>query len=398
MAGKNIQVRAAKHCPAWDLPVEMVERKGIGHPDSLADGVAESVSRALSRHYMALAGEILHHNTDKVEIAGGASAPAFGGGSVLRPMLVFISGRATDKHGSEKIDVPGIATRAAREYLAETLPNLDVPKHVEIQPRIGRGSSELTELFKRGSTRLSNDTSIGAGFYPLSDTEKLTLMAEKILNSREFKQECPGIGQDIKVMALRRKDKISLTIAAAAVSKNTGSLEEYKASLSLIKEEVQDLSRTLTGKKVDITINSADNYTTGSIYLTVTGTSAEMGDDGSVGRGNRANGLITPYRPMSIEAASGKNPVTHTGKIYNILASRIAQDIVNSLPVRSASVFLLSQIGKPVDQPQEADIELCSRSKPTKATELKARKIAGDWLARTPEIAEKALRGQLETF
>lgn len=398
MAGKNIQAHAAKHCPSWDLPVEMVERKGIGHPDSLADGIAESVSRALSRHYLALAGEILHHNTDKVEIAGGASAPVFGGGAVLRPMLVFISGRATDKYGSEAIDVPGIATKAAREYLSETLPNLDVSKHVQIQPRIGRGSTELTELFKRGNLRLSNDTSIGAGFFPLSDTEKLTLMTERILNSREFKQECPGIGQDIKVMALRRKDKTSVTIAAAAVSKKTGSLEEYKASISLIKEEVQDLSRTITGKKVDIAVNSADNYQTGSIYLTVTGTSAEMGDDGSVGRGNRANGLITPYRPMSIEAASGKNPVTHTGKIYNILASRIAEDIVNSLPVRSASVFLLSQIGKPVSQPQEADIELCSKSRPTKAVEAKARKIAADWLARTPEIAEKALRGQLETF
>jgi len=398
MPAKNIQVHAAKRCPSWELPVEMAERKGVGHPDSLADGIAESVSRALSRHYMALAGEILHHNTDKVELAGGASEPAFGGGNILRPMLVFLSGRATDRFSGQDIDVPGIATKAAREYLAETLPFLDASKHVEIQPHIGCGSAELAELFKRGKTRLANDTSIGAGFYPLSETEKLTLSTERILNSREFKQECPGIGQDIKVMALRRKGKTTLKIAAAAVSKKTESIGAYKEAILMIKEEVQDLSRTLTGKKVEIAVNSADNYQAGSIYLTVTGTSAEMGDDGSVGRGNRANGLITPYRPMSIEAASGKNPVTHTGKIYNILASRIAEDIVNSLPVKSADVFLLSQIGMPVNEPIEADLELCSRARPAKAVEAKARRIAGDWLARIPEIAEKALRGQLETF
>ena len=54
------------------------------------------------------------------------------------------------------------------------------------------------------------------------------------------------------------------------------------------------------------------------IYLTVTGLSAEQGDDGEVGRGNRVNGLITPSRAMSLEAAAGKNAVAHVGKLYNL--------------------------------------------------------------------------------
>ena len=84
----------------------------------------------------------------------------------------------------------------------------------------------------------------------------------------------------------------------------------------------------ITSRKVTVHINTADDINTGSVFLTVTGTSAEMGDDGSVGRGNRCNGLITPNRPMSMEATSGKNPINHIGKIYNILSTKLAKECV----------------------------------------------------------------------
>jgi S-adenosylmethionine synthetase len=78
-----------------------------------------------------------------------------------------------------------------------------------------------------------------------------------------------------------------------------------------------------------------------------------------VGRGNRVNGLITPYRPMSLEAAAGKNPVSHTGKLYNLLAERIAGRIAGGLEgVDEAYCYLLSRIGSPVSEPQLADIGL----------------------------------------
>ena len=145
-------------------------------------------------------------------------------------------------------------------------------------------------------------------------------------------------------------------------------------------------------------MNLADDYSSGSVYLTVTGTSAEMGDDGSVGRGNRANGLITPYRSMSIEAASGKNPCTHTGKLYNLLAKDIAKEIVETLPVQASNVLLLSQIGKRIDQPLQADISLSSKSKPSRAMMSKARKITNDRLSSIPELTDKLVRGHVETF
>ena len=37
---------------------EVVERKGLGHPDTLCDGIAEAVSRALSKEYIKETGNI----------------------------------------------------------------------------------------------------------------------------------------------------------------------------------------------------------------------------------------------------------------------------------------------------------------------------------------------------
>lgn len=101
-----------------------------------------------------------------------------------------------------------------------------------------------------------------------------------------------------------------------------------------------------------VEVNAADDPAAGSFYLTVTGTSAEAGDDGQAGRGNRVGGLITPYRPMVMESAAGKNPVTHVGKLYNVLARRLAAALVDELPeVAAAECFLVSRIGEPVARP-----------------------------------------------
>ena len=59
-------------------PFEVVERKGLGHPHTLADAVSEVFSMELSRLYLAEFGEILHHNVDKVLITTGKTDPRFG--------------------------------------------------------------------------------------------------------------------------------------------------------------------------------------------------------------------------------------------------------------------------------------------------------------------------------
>jgi len=100
----------------------------------------------------------------------------------------------------------------------------------------------------------------------------------------------------------------------------------------------------------------------GGVYLTVLGTSADSADSGQVGRGNRVNGVIPLNRPLCSEAAAGKNPVSHVGKIYNLLTHRIANQIyekVNGL--EEVYIWLLSQIGKPIDQPAIAAAQVVMR-------------------------------------
>src|SRR5450756_525052 len=83
--------------------VEVVERKGLGHPDSICDALAETLSRSLCLEYRDRFGKVLHHNVDKALLSGGRAAPAFGGGSVLAPMNIYLAGRAVINVGNEVI-------------------------------------------------------------------------------------------------------------------------------------------------------------------------------------------------------------------------------------------------------------------------------------------------------
>ncbi|ENN96267.1 S-adenosylmethionine synthetase [Methanocaldococcus villosus KIN24-T80] len=405
---RNIIVKELKDVPIEEKPIEIVERKGLGHPDSLADGIAEAVSKALCKMYMEKFGTILHHNTDQVEVVGGHAYPKFGGGEMVNPIYILLSGRATmqilDKEKNEIIKLPvgTVAVKAAKEYLRKVLRNIDVDKDVIIDCRIGQGSVDLVDVFERQKNKipLANDTSFGVGYAPLSITEKLVLETERLLNSEETKKEIPALGEDIKVMGLRNGKKISLTIAAAIIDKYVRDIDEYKKVIEKIREKVEKLAEEIAkGYEVEIFINTADDYDRGVVYLTVTGTSAEMGDDGSVGRGNRVNGLITPFRPMSMEAASGKNPVNHVGKIYNILANLIANDISKLEGVKECYVRILSQIGKPINEPKALDIELIlEEGYKIEDIEKKAKEIANKWLDNILEVQKMIIEGKVNTF
>lgn len=360
MSTKNIVVEEIQYTPVEKQRVELVERKGKGHPDCIADGIAESVSRELCREYIKRYGTILHHNTDQAEVVGGMANPTFGGGEVIKPIYILISGRATTFVGDEVVGVSRIAVRAAKKYIKQNFRFLDPEEHVIIDCRIGHGSADLIDVFRRGRDYpLANDTSFGVGFAPLTETERLVLETERYLNSERFKKELPETGEDIKVMGLRIEDKVKLTIACAMISSLIPDLSHYISVKEEVKRRVEDLAARITEREVEVYVNTADDYEKACVYLTVTGTSAEMGDDGSVGRGNRVNGLITPNRPMSLEAAAGKNPVNHVGKLYNLLANMIANRIAEEIDGCSeVYVRLLSQIGKPINEPLVASVQI----------------------------------------
>ncbi len=393
----NVIVRQVNLTPIAEQKLEIVERKGVGHPDSLADGISEAISKALCREYLRRFGKILHHNTDQVQVVGGRAKPEFGGGELLKPIFILLSGRATAKVGDEHIPVHKIAIKAAKEYLGDSIRNLDVNHHVVIDSRIGQGSADLVSVYEKGETvPLANDTSFGVSFAPLTETEKIVLETEKYLNSRKFKKKLPAVGEDIKVMGLRRGNKITLTIAAAIIDREVDNASDYDAIKQEIVECAADLVTKITDKDVEIHVNTADDYRKGIYYLTVTGTSAEHGDDGSTGRGNRVNGLITPYRPMSLEAAAGKNPVSHVGKIYNVLARLIAEDIVREIEAKEVYVHLLSQIGKPINKPLVADVQIIGVK--GNGVENKVKDIVGYWLENVTSITRKIVEDEIGVF
>lgn len=358
----RIEVSPLLEPPVAAARVEIVERKGLGHPDTLCDALADQFSLALSRYYRERFGFVLHHNVDKGLLWGGAARPAFAAGEVLEPIEIFLCGRATREYRGVRVPVEELAIEAARAWLRAHLHALDVERHVRVRCLIRPSSTGLIELFERsqrGGVPLANDSSCGVGYAPLDELERVVLAVEHALNERAVKARQPEIGEDVKVMGVRRDGVTALTVACALVGRHVHDLNDYLAKKAQIGELARAAARHAGAGDVSVAVNTADGETADSIYLTVTGTSAESGDDGEVGRGNRANGLITPYRPMTMEAAAGKNPITHVGKLYNLAAGRIAQALVQELDgVREAYCYLVSRIGQRIDEPQAVDVKL----------------------------------------
>ncbi|MEM1860857.1 MAG: methionine adenosyltransferase [Acidilobaceae archaeon] len=406
---RNIVVEESKFPDVEEFDVEIVERKGLGHPDYICDAVAEAVSRGLSTYYLENFGRILHHNVDKVLLVGGQSNPWFGGGIVLQPIYIIVSGRlTTEVHtptGVKPIPFGSIIMDSAKKWLMDNFRFLNPNIHVIVDYKVGRGSVDLKSIVEAETDiPLANDTSVGLSFAPLSLLERLVYETERFLNSRSFKAKYPMVGEDVKVMGLRNGKHISLTIAAAMISSLIQDIGEYWAIKEQVKEEVLNLaSRIASNYDVEVYINTGDIREKNIAYLTVTGTSAEHGDDGATGRGNRVNGLITPFRPMSLEATAGKNPVSHVGKVYNVVARDIANTIYAKLSDREVStvyVSLLSQIGKEIDKPHMANIKIKMSKGYNLTTDIKreAESIANEKLDKIRDYTKMIIEGKITIF
>ncbi|MGE3536843.1 MAG: methionine adenosyltransferase [Candidatus Tectimicrobiota bacterium] len=350
-----LHLARAVHAPLSRQPLELVERKGLGHPDSLCDAIMEAISVALSKFYLERAGQVLHHNLDKGLLVAGQSTPALGGGQVTAPMRLIIGDRATRDWQGQQLPVRELAEATAQQWLRQHLRFVEPTQHLVFQSEMQPGAPELVDLFAREALG-ANDTSAAVGYAPLTETERCVLAAEHWLNSPACKSLFPEVGEDVKVMACRQERRLTLTVAVAFVDRFISSASYYferKDALraALLQALVGDLQTIDT---LDIQLNTLDRPERGlgGMYLTVLGTSAESGDSGQVGRGNRVNGVISLHRPISTEAAAGKNPVSHVGKIYNLLSHHMAEQIYKAIePVEEVYVWLCSQIGQPLTRP-----------------------------------------------
>jgi len=379
---RNIVVTPLKHIPLEEQEIEIVERKGLGHPDTICDSIMNEVSVNLCKEYLNKVGTIMHHNIDKSLLVAGEVEVKFGGGVVKKPMKLIFGDRATFKVDNIKIPVTEIAIQTAKNWFKRNLRFVDPDKHVKYQVEIQPGSQALTDIFKRGGKVLeANDTSAAVGWAPLTKTEKMVLNLEKYLNSKDFKRRFPETGEDIKVMGFRKRRDLNLTISMAFIDRFINDEKQYfDRKAEILKDIKRFVEKKNDGfKSIQIELNTLDVPGRGinGVYLTVLGTSADGADSGQVGRGNRVNGLISLNRPQCSEAAAGKNPVSHVGKIYNLLTHKIANKIYNEVEgVKEVYVWMLSKIGQPIDQPVITAVQLiaspesCFASVKRKAREI----------------------------
>jgi len=398
----NIKISPLNFPKVSELEIEIVERKGKGHPDTICDALSEELSIALCEQYLDKFGFIMHHNVDKALLVGGKANSQFGGGEMIDPIEIYLTGRAIHEYKGININIDKLVLETAQKWLSKNIPNMNVSKDVDIYGKVKPGSVDLVELFERfqmkGEAPLANDTSFGAGFAPFSETENIVFKLEKLLNSDKFKKEYPYTGEDIKVMGVRIQDKFTFTVAMPFISKLVNDINDYLVKKEFMMKLINSEIRKLTEKKFEVFLNSADDVENESVYITVTGTSAEAGDDGQVGRGNRVNGLITPYRPMSLEAAAGKNPVSHVGKIYNMACMKISERVVKEVDeVDEAYCYLVSRIGRPITEPQGAEI-MYRLKQETTSVEEKIKKIMNEEIMMLPNTWKDFLKRSFNLY
>jgi len=234
------------------------------------------------------------------------------------------------------------------------------------------------------------------GHAPLSRLEALVLGVEQHLTSRSLRDAFPALGEDVKVMGMRRAERFHLIVAAALVDRHLADAVAYRAARSRVAEETRAAARGLGHPSIEVEVNGADDDTRGRFYATVTGLSAEAGDDGQPGRGNRVNGLITPRRAMTLESVAGKNPVTHVGKLYNIAACLLAEELVSELPeIAEADCRLVSRIGRRVDDPPLLHLRVRGGDPREPGLRARIEAIARRRVAEIPSLWRPLLAGEI---
>jgi S-adenosylmethionine synthetase len=392
---RNIVVTEATGPSIEDIPVEIVERKGIGHPDSLCDGIAERISVEYTCWCQEHLGVLLHHNFDKVQLVAGEVEVGYSGGQLVKPILIQIAGRGVPSFQGQEVPLDQIAIEAAKTHVRETMRYLDPDEHMVIESYVGRGAKELQYVVDRVT---ANDTSFGVSHWPRSGLEHAVYETAQYINYGLIDQF--PVGEDVKVMGLRRDGELVLTVALPFMAEKIGDRTEYVEARDAAQAAIQAYASQLDHREVRVMVNTADDVENDAVYLTLTGTSAEMGDDGAVGRGNRVNGVIAPFRSTSLEAACGKNPISHVGKVYNVLALNAAQEIVEQVDgIGEASVYILSQIGAPLEEPLMATaLVRATNGTLTAALRADVESLLDEKLARVHDLREAIVCRALTLF
>ena len=390
-------LEALTDSPVSRRRVELVERKGLGHPDTVCDSLVEAASVALNRMYLDRLGAIAHYNIDKALLVAGQCVKAFGSGAISRPMQLYIGDRATYVVGGARLPVEEAVEEAVEGWVRAHLPGVRAGKDLETRFVLAPGSEELRRIYAGQTPEIaSNDTCGASGYAPLTMTEEMVLAVEGFLNAPEFKTAFPDTGQDVKVMAVREDDRLALTVAMPLSCLHIASEAAYFARKDEILHALAMRFRSAP-LKTDWRLNCLDRpgIGLGGVYLSLTGTSAEDADSGQVGRGNRVNGRIAFSRPTGGEAAAGKNPVAHAGKVYSVLSHHLARLIHARCPeLMEVYVHLAVRIGEPVDRPWTGVQVILPPGLSLPDVEESIRAVVDAEIARMAEFRSELIRGE----
>lgn len=381
---------------------EVVERKSVGHPDTVADGIAEAISIEYSRFCLDNFGAVLHHHLDKSLIMGGRAKIGFGIGEMERPFRLNINGRMSSRFGNTKIDYKMLQESVAKKYLKQIFPNFNTEKWLKINSYTTAYSrspvwyrprclDDLPELDKP----YVNDSSAIVGYWPLSVTERLVLKMEKFFYNSDNSPKFDYIGQDIKILAVRNKKNIELTLCVPFMSIKIPNKAFYFEKLKEIESQLTKLAHKFVGDAfgIKIFLNTQDRVLFEgpkkgtSHYFVVSGSALDYGEEGVVGRGNRSRGLISCARPFSTDAICGKNPAFHVGKVYAYFAEQISKRISEELGCECL-VILVTQNKNPISEPQKVVVNITKRVDNKKIEKIvKEELVKRDWV-------EKIIKGK----
>lgn len=383
---------------------EVVERKGLGHPDTLCDLIAEATSREYLRFTETnFDGRFAHHWFDKVMLIGGEARFGFGYGELTAPYNIYLVGKAAMAVGQHSIPIEEIFATAAREVLSNVLFEFDTERWLVCHSFVGKGTGPQNASGRYSPTNsvelhspnefkdlVSNDGNLLAAYAPLTVLERIVLDLESHLQSRSIRSEFPFVGRDLKFFATRDMDHLDVQIRLPFIAKHTPSLAFYEEARDNLEVLLRSRVADVFNVQACISVNRKDPL--GSAYLTVTGSVADTGDVGVVGRGNRVNGLISPMRPQSIEAACGKNPIDHTGKLYSVLANRIASALWSRSGIAS-EVFVRALKHEPVHTPGAVIVRTASAL--TSQQEVECVQLVLSEVAQLGDYFGQFLRGEI---
>ncbi|MBI5859254.1 MAG: methionine adenosyltransferase [Nitrosarchaeum sp.] len=392
----QIFIESVNNVPTFKKRFEIVERKGIGHPDTICDLVMNQISINLSKLYLKETGAIQHHNMDKALLVAGQSESNFGGGTIIKPMRMILGDRATFDIGEKKLPIGDFAIHTAKEWFEKNLRFVN-DEHVEYQVEIGVTSKELSSIFENPKSFVSNDTSVLVGYAPFTETESIVLNTEQYINSKQFKDTFPESGEDVKVMGFRDANHVDLTIATAFVDRFVSSENQYFQRKEEMLQEINEFLKRKYNMEITANMNCLDSKNKGlsGLYLTVLGTSADSADSGQVGRGNMASRVISPSRPAGSEAIAGKNPVSHIGKIYNALSFKIANEIHAKVSgLDEVCVWMYNVIGRPVNDPKAVIVQPITTGQLQSAEKNQINEIVENNLQNIPEFCNELISGK----